>query len=171
MAEYTLNININNNGSGKSKIEKAREELAKYVGKESAKTVSDDEVTSVLAKQKKSSANTNLFVRDMMAIAKQSVNIVASLPGTKYSDVALQNGINNAMSVVGKLTSAGTSIATGAAAGGWVGAIIAAVATVSTNALEMVYNNQQFQWKQHENTLNEVRNSERIGVLRSDRNR
>lgn len=116
-------------------------------------------------------ANVNAAIGYAVEALKETGQFMMALPGSKYSDTAAQNNINNVMGAAGKAGSMVSSIAYGAAAGGWVGAVIAAVGEVALFGVNAYTNSQEFQWTQQKHTVDEVRANERLGTVRTNRNR
>ena len=93
-------------------------------------------------------------------------------------DTARQNEINNIRQGVGIATNIGGSIITGAVGGSMFGPIGAAVGAVTGllssvigQVSEIAQNIEQWNLNQNKNNMEEIRNSERLGLLKTDRNR
>lgn len=79
-------------------------------------------------------ASVGVFANLAISQAKKVGQFAVSNVGNFTGDYVLQRNIQQAMSIVGDLS----SIAVGALAGGWVGAIVATAGIVVGNTLEMV---------------------------------
>ena len=96
----------------------------------------------------------------------------------KYGDQARQNEINNTLNGLGIAGGIAGSTVGGAAAGALagpvgavVGAVIGLVAGVANQTVKSVEASYKWQRQEYENTLNEARQSERLGIDISQRNR
>lgn len=173
MAEYILHIDLQNIPSSKSKAEA---KLKNTTGKN----------TKDPKKEKLEKLQKSLKGLGVMALGKQVLNsgkeIINYRIGTisaRYGDTARQNRVQNTMTMIetagGIIGAAGSGAVAGATVGGPVGAAVGAVIGLVTEAVsigvQMYERNDEWQRNQYKNNLDEVRSSERLGLMRTDRSR
>lgn len=166
--EYKLTISLKDE-TEKKPAKKALDKATGKDGEDSKSKKIRKEISSAMSAVKALSAYkvANTFVQG----GKQLTNYYLGSVGSRYGDTARQNEINNIMSVGSRVTGAATSIAAGALVGGWAGAVIATVGEIVSNAVNVVTNKDKWNQQQRINDMNEIRQSERLGLLASDRNR
>lgn len=172
MAEYTLHIDINNLPSENSK---AKDKLDSVTGnkKESSKSEQLDSLTKAAK-----AVGAVKLAKQVVNIGKQELNYRISTYGAKYGDTARQNELQNMMTQVNMGVSFVQSTATGAIAGAtfgpWgalAGAIIGSVSDIIGKVVDYNHKKEEWERQQYINNLNETRASERLGLMKSDRQR
>lgn len=173
MAEYTLHIDINNLPSENSK---AKEKLDNVTNNNKKESSGNDKLDN-LAKAAKAVGLVKL-AKQTVGLAKSELNYRIGVYGAKYGDTARQNELQNMMKEVDMGVSFLTSTASGAVAGAtfgpWgalAGAIIGSVSDIIGKVVNINHNREEWQRETYINNLNEVRQSERLGLMRSDRQR
>ena len=91
--------------------------------------------------------------------------------GTVRDDVVMQQRLQNAKSVATRVTNTVSSVAKGAAAGGWVGAAIALAACSISEVISGFERNVEWNMHQQENIITSSRSSDRLGIVASSGNR
>lgn len=167
--EFTLNIKLNN----ATEKEKAQQRLSESTGQNISTTKKNTDVD--LNNKEESPIAKSVAVGYIIQEGKQVAQNIATKTigsyGVRHGDAALQNKLNNATTLVTETASAGTGIAAAYGAGGWVGAIVATLVSAIDKAVDIAYNSAEYQTLQLERKANEIRQSERLGRLATDRNR
>lgn len=174
MAEYTLHININNIPGDNNT--KAKEKLEKTTNGDNTGSGVSDKLEN-LKKAAKAVGAISLG-KQVLGIGKQELNYRISTYGAKYGDTARQNELQNMMSIANSGVSLAKNTVSGAVAGatlGPAGAIVGAVIGFVSDGLNqvmgMVHRSEEWSRQQYINNLNETRTSERLGLMKSDRQR
>lgn len=171
--EYTLHIDVSNLQSDTSRAKTALDTAANKAENNDA-TTSDDSVSFKAIKKSINAAASLAPVKITSDIVKTGTEYGMyrlTTIGSRYGDQARQNSVNNLMTGINVAGSFGVSTLVGAITAGPTGAVIGAVSSLLTTALQAVERLETWQQKQDTNTMNEVRSSDRIGKVASDRNR
>lgn len=167
--EFTLHINIDNLPTEKSK---AQEALKKATGKGSD-TSSTTKYKS-LAKTIGLTHLGNQIVNTAINVGKYEVSTISA----KYGDTARQNEIQNQIQIMETTKGIASSIITAGIAGSAFGPIgtaagvaISIISNTINQTVSMFERREMWNLQQSKNTINEIRSSERIGLLSTDRNR
>lgn len=173
MAEYTLHIDINNLPSENSK---AKEKLDSVTNNNKKESSGNDKLDN-LAKAAKAVGAVKL-AKQVVGLAKSELNYRINTYGAKYGDTARQNELQNMMTTLDMGTNFVKSTAGGAIAGAtfgpWgalAGAIIGSVSDIIGKVVDYNHKKEEWERQQYINNLNEVRQSERLGLMKSDRQR
>ena len=166
--EFILHIDLSKLDN---KEDNAKDKLDQTVNKETANKNNkvEDDTDKIIKAAKTVGA---------IALARQTINAGisygkyrANTIGARYGDTARQNEINNMINITDKLVGIGGSTVTGALIAGPVGAAVGLISGVIPEILSAIERVDQWNIKQRENDINEVRSSERLGLLSTDRNR
>lgn len=164
--EYVLHIDIQNLQSDKSR---AKERLASSNGKSSGdgrdKKKNDKLNKSVNALAKKAVLTT---VND---IAKPLIEFQINSYSARYGNSVRANTVKNIQTVADAATEIGSMALAGASVGGGWGALIFAVLGVAKQGVDIAQNIITYDSKQQVYKFEEIRASERLGLMLSDRNR
>jgi hypothetical protein len=198
MAEYTLNINLSDAKGGDTqadRLSKDEEEIAAlneakarfeaYIGNQEAAEAADKAAkeASSAAKAKEKEERDKMRSKktvEHLAAATVITGLTASArfmswrESAIYQDQAAANAIDNAMTVpVAGLAVAGTAKAATAAAAsaGPVGAILVAALAVIGATFKVVSNVESWEFQRDKNIQNEIRSSDRLGIVVANRNR
>lgn len=170
--EYTLHIDINNIPSDTSK---AQEKLNSVTGNNKS-TKKIDKSESLLKAAK--TVGAIKLGSQVLKVGVSQVKYEMGRYGARTGDIAGQNRINNIMATGDQILSVGKAgvggAVAGAAFGPW-GAAIGAVTGLITSSMQQVMNmvNRGREWEvqQQLQRTTEARAAERIGQMRTDRNR
>lgn len=172
MAEYTLHIDLNGIPSDMSNAQK---KLGKLTDPEGNKNnASQDPSLGKILK----GVGAYKLATEVVNTGKQYLSYRVNTYGARYGDTARQNELNNMMTVanygVNLIKSTAEGAIAGATFGPWgalAGAIIGTITDVIGEVIGGVERTDQWQLQQNQNTFNEIRASERLGMMISDRNR
>lgn len=160
--EFTLNINLNNS----TELDKAKDNLSNTTGQEiNTGSSSPSQASKNIKKDdKKKSSTAGVLAYEIGKSAVQQISSYAiSSYGTKFGDVARQNSINNAVTIGTEAAKVGALIVTQ----NW--ALLALEA--ANQAIQAFQRYDQFKDLERDRTVNEIRQSERLGIVSTDRNR
>lgn len=104
-------------------------------------------------------------------IALQAGKLYIDTIGIRTDNMARQNEVNNIVTLAGKVISFKGSVLSGAKQAGTAGAVIAAVAALATEAINMAGNVMQYRRDIAEDAASTMHASERLGMVATDRNR
>ena len=164
MAQYRIVIDTNS----QTKKEKRKDQL---------KTVTGDKPESTPKKEDsnveafKAGAAGSILVSGAVGIVKNIGGIAIDQVGARTDNVALQNTIDNILSVTGKGLGFAGVVAAGAAVGGPLGAVAGAVISVANEAVSIANRAMSYSRTQAEHIQKETMASERLGITAADRNR
>lgn len=165
MAQYKIVIDT----KGQTKKEKQIEQLETV----SPKTGNDKKNTSDSAAQLssiKTGAVGALAYNSVTGLAKNVGQYTLSTIGVRTDNTVRQNQINNALNLGSQALGIGGWVATGAAFGPW-GAAIGAVIGIAEAAVNVVQGAEDYNRREISARLGEVKNSERLGIICTDKNR
>ena len=173
MAEYTLHIDINNLPSENSK---AKEKLDNVTNNNKKESSGNDKLDNLVKAAK--AVGAVKLAKQVVNIGKQELNYRINTYGAKYGDTARQNELQNMMTTLDMGTSFVKSTVTGVVAGAtfgpWgalAGAIIGSVSDAIGKVVDITHKTEEWQRQQYINNLNETRASERLGLMKTDRQR
>lgn len=173
MADFTLHIRLDELESAE---DKAKKNLDEATGSTDKPKTSKNEPQSLLKAAK--TVGAIKLGQQVLSVGVNQIKYEAGRYGARTGDIAGQNRINNIMNTGSQILSVGKSGLTGAVAGAtfgpW-GAAIGAVTGLVTSGLQQIMNmvNRGREWEvqQQLQRTTEARASERIGQIRTDRNR
>ena len=164
MAQYRIVIDTNS----QTKKEKRKDQL---------KTVTGDKPESTPKKENsniesiKAGAAGSILVSGAVGVAKNIGGILIEQVGARTDNVALQNTIDNILSVTKTGIGFAGAIAAGAAVGGPLGAVAATVVGIANEAVSIANKAMNYSRTQAEHVQKETMASERLGITAADRNR
>ena len=164
MAQYRIVIDTNS----QTKKEKRKDQL---------KTVTGDKPESTPKKEGsniesiKAGAAGSILVSGAVGVAKNIGGILIEQVGARTDNVALQNTIDNILSVTKTGIGFAGAIAAGAAVGGPLGAVAATVVGIANEAVSIANKAMNYSRTQAEHVQKETMASERLGITAADRNR
>ena len=163
MAQYRIVIDTNS----QTKKEKRKDQLKTVTGDkpESTPKQEDSNVKGI-----KDGAAGAILVSGAVGIAKNIAGIAIEQVGARTDNVALQNTIDNILSVTKTGIGIAGAIAAGSVAGPW-GAAAAAVISVANEAVSIANKAMNYSRTQAEHIQKETMASERLGITAADRNR
>lgn len=171
--EFTLHIDIQNIPSETSK---AKEKLNQVNGIEKKEPSSNSTTENLLNAAK--AVGVVKLAKTVVSAGTSYLNYRATTVGARYGDTARQNEINNVMNTIGMVSGIGSATVAGAMAGSIVpgvgtavGAAIGAVTGMVGQVVDIVKNIENWNMKNTKNTFEENRRSERLGLMKTDRNR
>lgn len=164
MAQYRIVIDTNS----QTKKEKRKDQLKTVTGDkpESTPKKEDSNVESV-----KAGAAASILVSGAVGVAKNIGGILIDQVGARTDNVALQNTIDNILSVTKTGIGFAGAIAAGAAVGGPWGAVAATVVGIANEAVSIANKAMSYSRTQAEHVQKETMASERLGITAADRNR
>ena len=164
MAQYRIVIDTNS----QTKKEKRKDQLKTVTGDkpESTPKKEDSNIESV-----KAGVAGSILVSGAVGIAKNIGGILIDQVGARTDNVALQNTIDNILSVTKTGIGFAGAIAAGAAVGGPLGAVAGAVISVANEAVSIANKAMNYSRTQAEHIQKETMASERLGITAADRNR
>lgn len=167
--EKVIRIDVSNIKDSKTD---AQDHLDKTTGKSTDNNSGNNtKANNELIKKTATTASLAIGYTAGKKIAKQVGTYMISNIGTKYGDQARQNEINNIKSAGSTLLSMGEEIAAGAMVAGPIGAVVASVAAIAGQVVEISERVDEYNQLQKQNSLEEVRSSERLGQISTQRNR
>ena len=164
MAQYRIVIDTNS----QTKKEKRKDQL---------KTVTGDKPESTPKKEDsnveafKAGVAGSILVSGAVDIAKNIGGIAIEQVGARTDNVALQNTIDNILSVTKTGIGFAGTVAAGAAVGGAWGAVAGAVIGIANEAVSIANKAMSYSRTQAEHIQKETMASERLGITAADRNR
>ena len=164
MAQYRIVIDTNS----QTKKEKRKDQLKTVTGDkpESTPKKEDSNIESV-----KAGVAGSILVSGAVGIAKNIGGILIDQVGARTDNVALQNTIDNILSVTKTGIGFAGAIAAGAAVGGPWGAVAGAVIGIANEAVSIANKAMSYSRTQAEHIQKETMASERLGITAADRNR
>lgn len=164
MAQYRIVIDTNS-------------QTKKEIRKDQLKTVTGDKPESTPKKEGsniesiKAGAAGSILVSGAVGVAKNIGGILIDQVGARTDNVALQNTIDNILSVTKTGIGFAGAIAAGAAVGGPLGAVAATVVGIANEAVSIANKAMNYSRTQAEHVQKETMASERLGITAADRNR
>ena len=164
MAQYRIVIDTNS-------------QTKKEIRKDQLKTVTGDKPESTPKKEGsniesvKAGAAGSILVSGAVGVAKNIGGILIEQVGARTDNVALQNTIDNILSVTKTGIGFAGTIAAGAAVGGPLGAVAATVVGIANEAVSIANKAMSYSRTQAEHVQKETMASERLGITAADRNR
>ena len=164
MAQYRIVIDTNS-------------QTKKEIRKDQLKTVTGDKPESTPKKEGsniesvKAGAAGSILVSGAVGIAKNIGGIAIEQVGARTDNVALQNTIDNILSVTKTGLGFAGAVAAGAAVGGAWGAVAGAVVGIANEAVSIANKAMNYSRTQAEHIQKETMASERLGITAADRNR
>ena len=164
MAQYRIVIDTNS-------------QTKKEIRKDQLKTVTGDKPESTPKKEGsniesvKDGAAGAILVSGAVGIAKNIAGIAIEQVGARTDNVALQNTIDNILSVTKTGIGFAGTVAAGAAVGGAWGAVAGAVIGIANEAVSIANKAMSYSRTQAEHIQKETMASERLGITAADRNR
>ena len=164
MAQYRIVIDTNS----QTKKDKRKDQL---------KTVTGDKPESTPKKEDsnveafKAGVAGSILVSGAVDIAKNIGGIAIEQVGARTDNVALQNTIDNILSVTKTGIGFAGTVAAGAAVGGAWGAVAGAVIGIANEAVSIANKAMSYSRTQAEHIQKETMASERLGITAADRNR
>ena len=164
MAQYRIVIDTNS-------------QTKKEIRKDQLKTVTGDKPESTPKKEDsniesvKAGAAGSILVSGAVGVAKNIGGILIEQVGARTDNVALQNTIDNILSVTKTGIGFAGAIAAGAAVGGPWGAVAATVVGIANEAVSIANKAMNYSRTQSEHVQKEAMASERLGITAADRNR
>ena len=164
MAQYRIVIDTNS-------------QTKKEIRKDQLKTVTGDKPESTPKKDDsnveafKAGAAGSILVSGAVGVAKNIGGILIDQVGARTDNVALQNTIDNILSVTKTGIGFAGTIAAGAAVGGPLGAVAGAVIGIANEAVSIANKAMNYSRTQAEHVQKETMASERLGITAADRNR
>ena len=164
MAQYRIVIDTNS-------------QTKKEIRKDQLKTVTGDKPESTPKKDDsnveafKAGAAGSILVSGAVGVAKNIGGILIDQVGARTDNVALQNTIDNILSVTKTGIGFAGAIAAGAAVGGPWGAVAGAVVGIANEAISIANKAMNYSRTQAEHVQKETMASERLGITAADRNR
>ena len=119
----------------------------------------------------KAGAAGSILVSGAVGVAKNIGGILIEQVGARTDNVALQNTIDNILSVTKTGIGFAGAIAAGAAVGGPWGAVAGAVIGIANEAVSIANKAMNYSRTQAEHIQKETMASERLGITAADRNR
>ena len=173
MKDFTLHIDLNNVQPEK---EQAKEQLKKFSDSSTPENKSRDRQ---FFKDTVAGVGTVMAAKQIVSIGTDIVDYRLSTVGARYGDTARQNQINNfmtQMNIAGGIASSTISggvagFTVGGPIGAAVGAAVMATASIVGEVVQGIQRSQDWEREQIKNNLEEVRTSERLGLMKTDRNR
>lgn len=164
MAQYRIVIDTNS----QTKKEKRKDQLKTVTGDkpESTPKKEGSNIESV-----KAGAAGSILVSGAVGIAKNIGGIAIEQVGARTDNVALQNTIDNILSVTKTGIGFAGAIAAGAVVGGPLGAVAGAVIGIANEAVSIANRAMNYSRTQAEHVQKETMASERLGITAADRNR
>ena len=164
MAQYRIVIDTNS----QTKKEKRKDQLKTVTGDkpESTPKKEDSNIESV-----KAGVAGSILVSGAVGVAKNIGGILIDQVGARTDNVALQNTIDNILSVTKTGIGFAGTIAAGAAVGGPLGAVAATVVGIANEAVSIANKAMNYSRTQAEHVQKETMASERLGITAADRNR
>ena len=148
--------------------EKEKEQLKDIVDGVSKATKNDEDDDKYITKE---DAAKRMAVDAAVDIALQVGKLYVDTIGVRTDNAARQNQVNNIMDIAGKAMIFGAKVFHGAKDAGPAGAVIAAVATLATEAVNIASNVMQYKRDIAEDAASTMHASERLGMVATDRNR
>ena len=164
MAQYRIVIDTNS-------------QTKKEIRKDQLKTVTGDKPESTPKKEDsnveafKAGAAGAILVSGAVGIAKNIGGILIEQVGARTDNIALQNTIDNILSVTKTGIGFAGTIAAGAVVGGPLGAVAGAVIGIANEAVSIANRAMSYSRTQAEHIQKETMASERLGITAADRNR
>ena len=164
MAQYRIVIDTNS-------------QTKKEIRKDQLKTVTGDKPESTPKQEDsnvkafKAGAAGAILVSGAVDIAKNIGGIAIEQVGARTDNVALQNTIDNILSVTKTGIGFAGTVAAGAAVGGAWGAVAGAVIGIANEAVSIANKAMSYSRTQAEHIQKETMASERLGITAADRNR
>ena len=118
---------------------------------------------------------TSVYVHQLITTASNTAKTLGKFATTQYGNFTgnyvAQRKIDNALSITEGLISLGSSVVTGAMAGGWIGALVSAVTYATNITIGQIQSS--FQYSQQISRTNAIANynSQRIGSILTNGNR
>ena len=164
MAQYRIVIDTNS----QTKKEKRKDQLKTVTG-DKPETTPKKEDSNVEAF--KAGAAGTILVSGAVGVVKNIGGIAIEQVGARTDNVALQNTIDNILSVTKTGIGFAGAVAAGAAVGGAWGAVAGAVVGIANEAVSIANRAMNYSRTQAEHVQKETMASERLGITAADRNR
>lgn len=148
--------------------EKEKEQLKDIVDGVSNATKKKDDDDEYVTKE---NVAKRMAVDAAVDIALQTGKLYVDTIGIRTDNAARQNQVNNIMDIAGKAMLFGAAVFRGAKDAGPAGFVIAAVATLATEAINIAGNVMQYRRDIAEDAASTMHASERLGMVATDRNR
>ena len=164
MAQYRIVIDTNS----QTKKEKRKDQLKTVTGDKPESTPKKDDSN---VEAFKAGAAGSILVSGAVGVAKNIGGILIDQVGARTDNIALQNTIDNILSVTKTGIGFAGAIAAGAVVGGPLGAVAGAVIGIANEAVSIANKAMNYSRTQAEHVRNETMASERLGITAADRNR
>lgn len=164
MAQYRIVIDTNS----QTKKEKRKDQLKTVTGNkpESTPKKEDSNIESI-----KAGAAGSILVSGAVGVVKNIGGVAIEQVGARTDNVAIQNTIDNILSVTGKGIGFVGTVVAGAEVGGAWGAVAGAVIGIANEAVGIANRAMSYSRIQAEHVQKETMASERLGITAADRNR
>lgn len=148
--------------------EKEKDQLKDVVDGVSKATKNDEDDDKYITKE---DAAKRMAVDAAVDISLQVGKLYVDTIGVRTDNAARQNQVSNIVDLAGKAMIFGSNVFHGAKDAGSAGAVIAAVATLATETINIASNVMQYKRDIAEDTASTMHASERLGMVATDRNR
>ena len=148
--------------------EKEKEQLKDIVDGVSKATKNDEDDDKYITKE---DAAKRMAVDATVDIALKVGKLYVDTIGVRTDNAARQNQVNNIMDIAGKAMIFSAAVFHGAKDAGPAGAVIAAVTTLASEAVNIASNVMQYRRDIAEDAASTMHASERLGMVATDRNR